>query len=306
MGILLALGGALLFSTKAVMVKLAYFYPVDPLSLLTLRMVFALPVYIVIVFTLTKKNLPIWKKIRFKHWLGLLATAGLGYYLSSFFDFKGLQYIDATVERLILFIYPTLIALFSVIVFKERLTLIQMAALVVTYAGLVFVFGQNLQEISLGNDFWRGSLLIFLCAFTFASSYIFSQWLIPFFGAAAFTSLSMTAACLFVVIHYLLTIEIEQIFHLDRMVYVYGFLMAIIATVIPTYLVNYAIRILGATRVGILGSIGPVSTITLAYFLLGEKLNFWQAVGALCIIVGVTIVSFESRKKKKDLSSKVA
>ncbi len=297
-GVLLALAGALLFSTKAVMVKLAYRYEVEAISLLLLRMLFALPVYLLIVATLWKKKISVWKEVSAQHWLGLVAAAGLGFYLSSYFDFAGLQYIDAMVERLILFIYPTIIAVLSVFVFKEKLTHRQVLALTISYGGLFFVFGQNLQSISLDNDFWKGASLIFLCAITFATFYIFSQWLIPHFGSTSFTSISMAVACLFVILHFLWSSELQDLKSLDSMVYIYGLLMALVATVIPSYLVNHAIKILGATRVGILGSIGPVSTITLAYIFLGESLTFWQGMGALFIIVGVTLVSFESRRRR--------
>ena len=280
------------------MVKLAYQYDVDSITLLLLRMVFALPVYLVILGTQFTSQGKDWFAVSKKHWIGLVAAAILGYYLSSFFDFKGLQYIDASVERLILFIFPTIVALLNFIIFKERLTRIQMFALAFSYVGLIFVFGENLGDISIDNVFWKGSILIFTCALTFASSYILSQWAIPAFGPTSFTSLCMTVACVFVIGHFGITGDPTQILQLHRMVYLYAVLMAIFATVVPSYLINHAIKRLGATKVGILGSVGPISTITLAYIFLGEHLTLWQGIGAFFIIVGVTIVSREARLKK--------
>jgi len=300
-GVVLALSGALLFSTKAVMVKLAFRYEVDSISLLLLRMVFALPVYLVILGRVAPSQRVGWSKVSLKHWMGLIAAAILGYYLSSFLDFKGLEYIDASVERLILFVFPTIVALLNFFIFRERLTRVQMFALALSYLGLVFVFGENLGHISLDNVFWKGAGLIFTCAVTFASSYILSQWVIPFFGPTSFTSLCMTVACLFVIGHFSITGDFEQIFHLHQMVYLYAILMALFATVVPSYLINHAIKRLGATKVGILGSVGPISTITLAYIFLGEQLSFWQAIGAIFIIIGVTIVSREARLRRKPL-----
>ncbi len=299
LGILLALFGSLLFSTKAVLVKLAYRHDIDSISLLLLRMIFALPIYLVILAQVSPGKFSEWRRIPAKYWIGLFIAAALGYYLSSLLDFIGLQYIDASVERLILFIYPTFVAALNVLLFRERLTKIQMGALLISYVGLVCVFGQNLNSISLDQAFWWGSVLILICALTFALFLVLSQWLIPHFGSKGFTSLSMTVACCLVIVHYSVLLDFDVILDWPWQVFIIALAMAILATVLPSYLINFAIDRIGATQVGIISSVGPISTITLAYLLLDERLEFTQILGAFMIILGVSIVSFEVRRQRK-------
>ena len=299
-GGILALVGALLFSTKAVIVKLAYQYEVDSVTLLFLRMLFALPFYLITLLTLTSDRRKSLSKISSKHWWGLLAAGILGYYLSSLLDFVGLQYIDASVERLILFIYPTFVAIIAYFFLRERINRVQGIALAVSYLGLIFVFMPNLGHISVTEDFWKGALLIVACAFTFAAFFVLTQWLVKPFGAKAFTALSMTSACLIVCLHFCLAAEANfQFSSIASEVYIYALIMAVFATVLPSYLVNMAIARLGATRMAIISSVGPFSTLTLAYFFLGETLAPEQIFGALFIVVGVTIISVERKRAKK-------
>jgi len=298
-GVLLALGGALLFSTKAVIVKLAYQYEVDSITLLFLRMLFALPFYLATLLTLNKTQRSRLNRIPPKLWIGLLAAGTFGYYLSSWLDFVGLQYIDASVERLILFVYPTFVALIAYFFLHEKINRIQGYALAVSYLGLIFVFGPNLDAISISDDFWKGAVLILACAVTFAAFYVLTQWLVTPFGVKAFTALSMISACIIVCIHYGISSAGEyQLFDLSPEVYIYAIIMAIFATVLPSFLVNMAISRLGAIRMAIISSVGPFSTITLAYFFLGETLELEQIFGALFIVAGVTIISVERRRNK--------
>lgn len=298
MGVVLALVGALLFSTKAVLVKLAYQYEVDTLTLLFLRMAFALPFYLVALMRVPKYT---WKRLEGtnkRYWIGVLGAGFLGYYASSFLDFLGLQYIDASVERLILFIYPTIIAILAYFVFGQRISKIQRLALVTSYIGLVFIFWNRLGQFSWTDGFWKGSLLIFLCAITFATFLVMSQWLIKYFGPSVFTALSMVAACLMVCLHFAIAADFSMFLSgLPYQVYLYAAFMAVVATVLPSYMVNMAIQRIGAVRMAIISSVGPFSTISLAYWLLGERLDLSQIIGAVLIIVGVTIVSVERKKK---------
>ena len=297
-GVFLALVGSLLFSTKAVFVKLAYRYEVDSLSLLLLRMSFALPIYLVAIFLSRDKIRHQIHHVKARYWAGLLVAASLGYYLSSLLDFMGLQYIDASVERLILFIYPTFIALLAFLFFRERITGRQWVALLLSYGGLVLVFGRNLRHISLSSEFWLGAILIIICALSFACFMILCQWLIPKFGVPIFTSLSMSVASLLVIVHYTAIHSWSGITMHALPVYLYALAMATLATVIPSYIVNYAIERIGATRAAILASVGPISTISLAYWLLRERLLWIQILGAVMIIVGVTVVSIEMKRQK--------
>lgn len=296
-GILSALAGSLLFSTKAIFVKLAYHHEVDSVTLLLLRMLFALPFYIFMLSRITRDEWIDLRKLPGTFWFGLLMSALLGYYLSSLLDFMGLTYIDASVERLILFIYPTIIAIISYFVFRERLSSIQWIALITSYMGLVLVFAPHLSMFNISTDFWKGALLILACALSFAVFMVINQWLLPSFGSKSFTSLSMTVACIFVILHYLIKGDLWAAMHLDRQVYFYAFLMATVATVIPSYIVNYAIQLIGATRSAIMSIVAPISTISLAYWVLGERLFPTQIWGGILIITGVTLVSMEIRRR---------
>lgn len=287
-GILFAIIGVILFSAKAVMVKLAYTYGVDHITLLLFRMVFAFPFYIVIALY-AKSNEP--KKIVLKDYLWLLLFGFLGYYLASLFDFMGLQYLKAGLERIILFIYPTIVVLLSWLFFKNKLTRNQILAILITYLGVLITFWD---EIGISGDkvYW-GGFLIFLSAFTYAAYLVGSGWLIPKFGVLRFTSYAMIISTVCIVFHYTLVSDFE-LFNYPKEVYYLGLAMAIFSTLIPSFLVSEAIKRLGASTFSIFGSLGPVSTIILAFFLLDERITYVQVLGMLIVILGVTLVS---RKK---------
>lgn len=279
--VLLAITGILLFSSKAVLVKLAYQYEVDSVSLLLLRMGFALPFYVAIAVFRRPQQKPAHSD------MGWLVALGIvGYYLSSYFDFLGLQYIKAGLERLILFIYPTIILLLSWLIFGKRITRPQAIGVTVTYLGVLLIFAMEI-NISDTRAVLIGGGLVFLSAVTYASFLVGSGWLIPKFGATVFTSWSMIVSCCCVLVHYLLTQDVSHIFQLPTGVYGIALLMAVFATVIPSYLISYAIKGLGASNFSILASLGPVSTISLAALLLGEKLTWIQLAGAVVVMVGI-------------------
>ncbi|RLD21058.1 MAG: EamA/RhaT family transporter [Bacteroidetes bacterium] len=301
-GILLALFGSLLYSTKAIFVKLAYQYDVDTITILALRMLSALPFYLLIQLIYRRRGQKITALPR--HWAGLMVAAFLGYYLASFLDFWGLQFIDASVERLILFTYPTFIVIIARVWLKEPITKHQLGAIALSYIGLLWVFSPQLTEFSIDKAFLTGATAILGCAVSFALYMIMSQQLISKFGATKYTGYAMTFACCLVIGHYAATESLDHILSLEKPVYLYGFSMGIIATVIPSYMINAAINAIGASRTAIIASVGPVSTITLAYFLLDERLTWAQWTGTAFIILSVTFISLEKIKlrKKRGLS----
>ncbi|MCF6297362.1 MAG: DMT family transporter [Flavobacteriaceae bacterium] len=296
-GVLIAILGIVLFSAKAVMVKLAYQYHVSSIHLLLFRMLFSLPFYLII--AVISKPLQS-NKIKNKDYLWIVFFGFIGYYLASYFDFLGLKYIKAGLERIILFIYPTFVIILSKIFFKKNLSKNQIIAILITYFGVVITF-QN--EIQLNSDNTiLGIILILLSAFTYALYLVGSGWLIPKFGVKLFTSYAMIVSTICVVTHYLIA-DRNNIFEYPYQVYVLGFLMAIFSTLIPSFLVSLAIKKLGASNFSILGSIGPISTILLAYLFLGERLTFWQIIGSIVVIIGITFVAFTKKvgAKKKYL-----
>lgn len=284
-GIGFAILGVVLFSAKAVMVKMAYTYQVDHLTLLLFRMGFAFPFYLIIAFvTKPRPN----QRVTSKDYLWLVLFGFLGYYLASLFDFMGLQYLKAGLERIILFIYPTIVVLLSWLFFKKKLTKRQFSAILVTYLGVLITFWD---EIGISGDavYW-GSFLIFLSAFTYAAYLVGSGWLIPKFGVLRFTSFAMLVATFCIVVHYVVTKDFD-LFDYPAEVYYLGLVMAVFSTLLPSFLVSAAIKRLGASTFSIFGSLGPVSTIILAFLFLDERVTTLQIFGMLVVIAGVTLVS---------------
>ena len=288
-GIVIALIGAICFSTKAIFVKLAYRdTEVDAVSLLALRMIFSLPFFLVTAFVSSSKQ----SNVRFtpRQWIYIAIIGCLGYYVSSLLDFLGLQYVTAGIERLILFTYPTLVLLMSALIFKEKIKPIQWVALAITYAGLVIAFlGEVDFQVEQNKNFVLGSVLIFICAFTYASYIVGSGRLIPMVGASKFNSYAMSFASMGVLIHFFISSEVS-LWSFTPTVYYYGVLMAILSTVIPSYLVVQGIKRIGSDNAAIVSSVGPVSTILMAYFFLNEEIFLLQIVGTVMILMGVLLV----------------
>lgn len=287
-GVAICLLGAICFSTKAIFVKLAYRETnIDPVTLLTLRMIFSLPFFIVSAWWSSSKS----DNVRFtaKQWFAVAAIGCLGYYVSSLLDFLGLQYVTAGIERLILFIYPTLVLLMSALIFKVKIRRVQWIALFITYAGLVTAFWGEVR-VDEHINFYKGAILIFICAITYAMYIVGSGQLIPHVGAAKFNSYAMSFAAFAVVLHFILSND-NSLLNLDKQIYIYSFSMAIIGTVIPSYLVADGIRRVGSDNAAIVGSIGPVSTIIQAYYFLHEPIHIFQLAGTALILIGILIIS---------------
>ena len=276
------------------MVKLAYGYEIDELSLLLLRMVFSLPFYIAV--WLYKRNEWKTRPLSHKQWVAIIALGLVGYYLASYFDFKGLTYISASLERLILFTYPTIVLILSAIFLKKKITKFQLIAIFITYSGLAIIFLDN-QGIASGSteEVIAGSVFILLSAFTYAIYLTGTNFLIGKIGTLRLTTVVMTMSCLAVITHFYITENPDILSH-PYQVYVIGILMAVFATVLPSFMINEAIKRIGAPDVSILGSLGPISTITLSMIFLDEQLTLIQFFGALVIISGVAIISLNKRK----------
>jgi drug/metabolite transporter (DMT)-like permease len=292
-GILIGIFGIVLFSSKAIMVKLAYQYEVDALSILLLRMVFSFPFYVVVAFIFRKKeNL---SKTTTKDFTWVVFFGVVGYYLASYFDFVGLAYIKASLERIILFLYPTIVILLNKLFFKKKITLTQGIAILLTYLGIVIAFWDEV-TIS-GSDTYLGGIFVILSAITYASYLVGSGWLIPKFGVVKFTTYAMIVSCFCVFIHYGLVSKVS-IFGFQKEVYVLGFLIAIFATVIPSYLVSTSIKMINSSNFAVIAGIGPISTIILASVFLNEHLTLLQLLGALIVIIGIIFVSLKKENKQ--------
>jgi len=291
-GLFLGILGIVLFSSKAVMVKLAYRYQVDAISLLTLRMLFSFPFYVVIAYIYREHTKT--EAIKNNHWLWLFVFGVIGYYLASLFDFLGLQYIKASLERIILFLYPTMVLIINRVFLKTPITKPQIFAIAITYLGVVIAFSGEL-ELG-GSHVILGAGLVFLSALTYATYLSGSGWLIPKFGVMRFTAYAMMVSCICVFIHYLIAGE-SSLFTLEWQVYVLGISIAVIATVIPSFLVSLSIKLIGSSNFSIVAGIGPISTIVLAAIVLDERLTFLQLCGAIITILGIMVVSRYNKKE---------
>ncbi|WP_298238172.1 DMT family transporter [uncultured Algibacter sp.] len=289
-GVLLGILGIVLFSSKAVMVKLAYKYNIDAISVLLLRMLFSFPFYIGVLVYQSKHDTII--KVTKKDYLWVVFFGIVGYYLASYFDFIGLLYIKASLERIILFVYPTIVLVLNKLFFKKSISFLQCAAILLTYLGIVFAFWDEV-AIS-GLETYIGGAFILLSAITYASYLVGSGWLIPKFGVVKFTTYAMLVSCFCVFIHYGFVTQ-TNLYGYPWQVYFIGFLIAIVATVIPSYLVSLSIKMIDSSNFAIIAGIGPISTIILAAILLDEILTLMQLFGALLVIVGILFVSVKKK-----------
>jgi drug/metabolite transporter (DMT)-like permease len=289
-GAALVFVGAVLFSGKAVLVKLAYGYQVDPVALLSMRMLFALPFFLVIAFFSGRRAEQV--QLNQRDWLAVLALGIVGYYLASLFDFLGLQYISAGLERLILFVYPTLVVVLSAIFYGIKIGKREYRALLLTYLGIFVVFYHDLSLNQSGVVI--GSLLIFASAFTYAIYLMGSGRLIPKLGSVRFTAYAMIVSSVAVLAHYAVIHGFAR-WDFPAEVYILGLIMAVFATVLPAFLLSEGIRLIGSGRASIVGSVGPVSTIVLAYMFLNESITMYQLLGTALVLVGVLTVSAKDK-----------
>lgn len=292
-GFIITFIGAIFFSTKAIIVKLAFAHTnADAVTLLTLRMLFSLPFYIAIGLFASNKRSNIYFTRR--QWVYIIALGLTGYYVSSLCDFIGLQYISAGLERLILFIYPTLAVVLNAWIFRQAVNRYQKWAMVLTYLGIGIAFWGEMRIDSSNSNFYLGSFFCFLCALTFAVYLAGSGKMIAETGATKFTSYAMIAACGGIFIHYFISGRTVHYMNADLLWY--GVALAILATVIPTFLMSNGIKKIGSSNAAIISSIGPVSTILQAHFILGEPITFAQIAGTVLVIVGVLLVGWRTRE----------
>lgn len=294
LGAWMVLTGAIFSSSKAVIIKLAYEFHINAVSLLTLRMIISLPVFLILgIWAIYRKPM----KLRVSDWGQLFVVGLLGYYLAALFDFIGLQYITAGLERLILFSYPALVVLLARVIWKRPITVNQWIALGLTYLGILLALNGNI-VIPEPSILWTGAFWVFLCALAFALHLLGSQHLIPRMGVMMFSSWAMVFASLGVFTHALVNVESVQLFGHPPEVYQLSGLLAVITTILPPYLMSGGIARLGVGNAAILGSIGPISTLILAWWLLKETLSAQQIVGAAIVLAGVLLIGSQRRKEK--------
>ncbi len=283
-GLLLATLGAIAFSGKAIIVKLAYRYGVDAVTLIMLRMLFALPIFALMAWWASRGRAALTRK----DGLGVLGLGFTGYYLASFLDFAGLAYITASLERLILYLNPTLVLLLGLVLYRRRITAPQIIGMAISYSGVVLVFGH---EITLmGPDAAWGALLVFLSAVSYAIYLVYSGEMVKRLGALRLVGLATTVACLCCIVQFLVLRPLSAAQVAPEVIWL-SLLNATVCTAAPVLMVMMAIERIGASMAAQAGMIGPMSTILMGVLILGEPFTAWVAAGTVLVIAGIFVFS---------------
>jgi drug/metabolite transporter (DMT)-like permease len=284
LGLVFATLGAIAFSGKAIIVKLAYRHGVDAVTLIMFRMLFALPIFALMAWWASRGKPPLARR----DWMGILGLGFTGYYLASFLDFAGLSYISASLERLILYLNPTLVLLLGLVLYKRKIQRQQMLGMLISYGGILLVFGHEIQLV--GPHVALGALLVFLSAVSYAVYLSFSGELVQRLGSLRLVGLATTVACLLCLGQFVVLRPLSAALVAPEVLWL-SLLNATLCTAVPVVLVMMAIERIGASMASQAGMIGPISTILMGVFILGEPFTAWIAAGSVLVIVGVFVFS---------------
>lgn len=284
-GLALAVVGAIAFSGKAVIAKLAYRYGVDPITLVMLRMLFALPVFLVMAWWASRGRPP----LTLRQWGGVGFLGTTGYFLASTLDFAGLQYVSASLERLILYLNPTLVVGLTWLVQRKPVSSRQWLAMATSYGGVLIVFGHEIG--AQGAHAALGAALVFGSAVSYAFYLLYSGRMVQVLGSLRLVGLASSVACLLCILQFLLLRPLDAGLSVAPEVLWLSLLNAAVCTVLPIVLVMLAIERIGAAASAQAGMIGPLSTILLGAWLLGEPLTPWVAGGTVLVLSGIWLFS---------------
>jgi drug/metabolite transporter (DMT)-like permease len=274
------MAGSIAFSGKAIIVKLAYRYGVDAVTLVMYRMLFALPWFVLMAWWAGRGKAALTRR----DWLGVVGLGFCGYYLSSFLDFWGLEYISASLERLILYLNPTLVLVLGWVLFKKRIAQRQGVAMAISYSGVLLVFGH---EVSLaGPHAAVGALLVFLSAVSYATYLTYSGQLVQRLGSLRLAGLATSAACGFCLLQFVLLRPMTTALVSEPVLWL-SLLNATACTVLPVLLVMMAIERIGPGLAAQTGMIGPMSTLMMGVWILDEPFNAWIIAGTVLVLSGV-------------------
>ena len=272
--------GAIAFSGKAIIVKLAYRYGVDAVTLLMYRMLFALPFFVAMAWWAGRGQAPLTRR----QWLAVLGLGFSGYYMASFLDFWGLQYITASLERLILYLNPTVVLLLAWLVYGRRIGRVQALAMLVSYSGVLLVFGH---EVSFeGAATAIGTLLVLGSAVSYAVYLMFSGEFVKQLGSLRLVGLATTVACAFCIGQFVLLRPMSAALVAPEVITLSLF-NAVFCTAVPVLLVMMGIERIGAGLASQFGMIGPMSTLIMGSLILDEPFNAWIVAGTALVLMGV-------------------
>jgi len=292
LGVVFALLAAVGFSAKAILVKLAYLDSVDAVTLLALRMVFSVPFFIGVALWVGRQHA---EPLNTHERMLVLGLGLVGYYLSSFLDFLGLQYISAGLERLILFLYPTMTVLLSALLYQRAIGRKVIAAMALSYAGIALVFMHDI-GVKEGSVV-LGAALVFASTLSYSIYLVGAGHAIARIGTLRFTAYAMLVASAASLLQFVVLRPLSAL-DLPLRVYEYSIAMAIFSTVLPVFLLSFAIRRIGSGSASLIGTVGPVSTIYMAYLFLNESISLLQIAGSSLVLAGVLIISLNSKKER--------
>ena len=283
-GLLLASAGAIAFSGKAIIVKLSYRYGVDAVTVIMFRMLFALPLFLTLAWWSSRGK----PALAARDWKTLCGLGFTGYYLASFLDFAGLQYISANTERLILYLNPTVVLLVGLVMFRIPVTRRQWMALAVSYLGVLLVFGH---DISVGGkNVALGAVLVFGSAVSYALYLAFSGEAVKRIGALRITGIATSIACVLCIAQFFILRPVSSMVVAPQVVWL-AVLNATLCTFMPVLMVMLAIERVGAGVTAQVGMIGPLSTIAMSILLLGEPFTVWMAAGTVLVLAGIWLLT---------------
>jgi drug/metabolite transporter (DMT)-like permease len=289
-----AVVGVLGFSFKSILMKLAYAaHPVDAITLLTLRMLYAAPMFAALAWWAGRgrDSVPIARA----DWRLLAVLGFIGYYLSSLLDFLGLQYISASLERLILFLYPTFVVLLSAWWLRTPITARAITALFLSYAGIALAFWHDLRITSDAAATLAGGGLVLGSAVLYAAYLVRAGDVIARLGSLRFVAWAMLASTVYVLAQFVLTRPLGAL-DVPLRVHSLALLMAVFSTVFPTFLIAESVRRMGANAASLVGALGPFFTIAFGALLLGEPVHQLQLAGAVLVLAGVLLVTLKQRR----------
>jgi drug/metabolite transporter (DMT)-like permease len=287
LGLSAVVAASILFSAKSVFFKMCYKHGTPPVVLQALRSGFSAPFFlwpflVPLMRPAAARPAPMSRKdIGIIVWLGFS-----GYYLASIFDMVGLQFVSAGTERLILYIYPTLVVIFSALIFRKAISRSLYLPLALTYAGIALSFGGEAAGEPGGRPYF-GGFLVFLSAVFYALFLVWQGRMVRRLGPQRLAAGCMMVSAVFVVAQFLATYPLEALAQPEPVLWISG-LTAIFCNVLPVYLYGYGVNMVGAGKAAVVSSVGPVSTMVLAGWLLGEGTGILQIAG-LALVMGGTL-----------------
>jgi drug/metabolite transporter (DMT)-like permease len=285
---------SILFCSKGVIAKLAYAQGVDALTVLALRMGFALPFFIAMAVWWSRGA----ERLAAGDWARMTGLAFVGYYISSLVNFTGLQYVSVGLERIVLYTYPSMVLVISAFLLRKPVRGATWAACVIAWLGIVVAFVGELHTPSRNDHALLGAGLIFASAFTYALFILLSGDVIRRVGSMRFTGIVVGLSCVFILTHALSTRPIELLTSLPAPVYADGLILALLGTVAPSLLLSVGLRRTTPQRFAIIGTVGPVATLFLAWAVLGERPNIAQYLGFALTLAGGLAVSLIKEKSR--------